>query len=131
MPADKKYRPSLTADQITHIMRLAKANANLDSINLIKTLAPFEAKIANNAINPAYKTIGKESLYDALGGESSDNLTTAISKPEYQRKCYHMYIEDPGCLNVDELNAAKEYMYVNDLMTTEQEAQWEAENGRV
>jgi hypothetical protein len=65
-----KYRPVLTAEQIQHMLYLAKTEQPISSasLSIIATLVPWEAKIANGVANAAYTTATKTSLMDQLGG---------------------------------------------------------------
>lgn len=140
-----KYRPSVTGEQITHIIRLAKLDMSTESIELIKTLAPFEAKILAGAMLPAHLSTPRQSLEDSLGMTIVDSLGKKIAIPTkgsvnlievkgdkvaYNLSCYNKYklactvdrLED---ITPDIMEAAKEHMYVNDLMTPEEEAEYE------
>jgi len=134
-----KYRPSLTASQIRHILCLAKLDMSQESISIIKTLAPFEAKIANNAIDPSFTTTPNLSVEDSLGMDSplsphtSDNPRDKVT---YNLSCYLRYkniTDTVGAtyvtMSLSEIQAAKEHMYVNDLMSETEEAEYEANTG--
>ena len=80
-----RYRPVLTAEQITHILALAKSDitkANQSrgshwqqqeqlSYSILATLSPFAAKIEVAAITPAYTPVPDK--LERLGGD--DDLT--------------------------------------------------------
>ena len=120
-----KYRPVLPAHLITHAIKLAKLEQPIstDSIELIGILAPFEAKIAAQAIFPAYTTSPKESLLDSLGGTapSAQNLP----KEAYWLVCYNKYMESRESCSLEEIQAAREHMYLHDLMSQEELAEFE------
>jgi len=146
-----KYRPVLTASQISHILHLAKSEMPISelSFEVIASLAPFEAKIKTKAIKPAYaepdpnkpKSFkGKTITLEDLGGTSS----TANQKHEenegflaqedfptkeaYWEACYNKYKKSIASCNIYEIAAATEHMYLNDLMTPEQLAKFEEQN---
>lgn len=133
--AISKYRPSLTASQIRHILALSKLNMSQESIGIIKTLAPFEAKIANNAIDPSFTTIPSLSIEDSLGMASplspqghqptTTTTTPTIDKVAYNLKCYEKSINDMTKMSLSDIACAKEHMYVNDLMTSVEEEAYE------
>ena len=134
----KKYRPVLTAVQIAHILVLAKTETPLShaSISVITTLAPFLAKIENAGIQAAYtEAPDKPSVADSLGftlpltEAELDPTANATSKEEYWEQCYIAYIKNPAYLSLDQIQAAKEHMYLNDLMTAEEAKDFESNIG--
>lgn len=136
-----KYRPVLTAAQITHILTLAKTESPMSqmSLSVIASLASFQAKIDNAAITAAYvtsPTVSKTSL-EALGGvpaTASDSLpntchgyntspnvsNTYESKESYWAACYEKYSISPASCTLQEIEAAREHKYLNGLMTEEE-----------
>lgn len=123
--AETKYRPVLTSEQILHILYLAKSelpSISTTSMSLISTLAPFQAKIENSGITAAYTTTPRTptNTLEALGAgtpESASLATSNLVKEVYWQNCYNKYTADPIACTLDELLAAKEHMYLNDLMT--------------
>lgn len=142
-----KYRPSLTASNINHILYLAKQDLknspNVDSKsnseNLIKTLIPFQAKIQNNVASPAYISNKKESMLEQLGEVDINNSKDSKSYESYKVECYNKYIkaiaDDTGSLwnelQLSEIDAAKEFMYFNDLMSKEEEKEYEIKLNKI
>ena len=140
-----KYRPVLTANQITHILNLAKLENPLSDISLsvISTLSVFQTKIDNAAVLPAYSSIqSTASASNAVTREekqlldlgeipaTSTTTDTASTKEVLWEQAYQLYIADPTACSIATLSAAQEHMYLNDLMTAEQEAAWEAKIAR-
>lgn len=133
-----KYRPVLTAAQILHIITLAKSESPIstESIGIVSCLVPFQAKIQNAAITPAYTMAPakvKAHSLESLGGMTEDigGLPTGDgSKPkeEYWEICYFMYKTSPTTCTLQEIQAAREHMYLNDLMTPEEMVEFEAVN---
>lgn len=130
-----KYRPVLTAAQIQHIILLAKTEVPISnaSISLLSTLAPFQAKIENAAITPAYTTTPRVSTtsLEALGAPatpSSNNQAACLTKEEVWELAYHKYQANPASCTVQEIRDSQEYAYLNDLMTPAQLAAFEADN---
>lgn len=159
MATNVKYRPVLTAPQISHMLTLAKndmmwkesIDADL-SISLISSLSVFQAKINNAGVQAAYTiTSAQPNLMEQLGAGDKvefvgdprqiDPSTTlaahavddeAIGVPEvklpenylfkeaYWSDCYAKYNIAPADCTLEELHAAQEHMYLNDLMTPEQ-----------
>ena len=130
MPATPKtkYRPVLTADQIEHVLTLCKNQSPLTEldISLISTLAPFQAKIQNAGIAAAYTTTPKPNLLESLGATPTSS-TPDISKEHYWENCY-LKLEQYGSdnLTIAEIKAAHEWRYLNDMMTPEEELEFES-----
>jgi len=133
----KKYRPVLTAGLVDHIMFLAKSESPIsqESIELISILAPFQAKIKNAGVAEAYSTTAKPSLEEQLGMPSATvptvfqlGATTYLSKEEYWAACYHIYLRSPSLLSLEEIQAAREHMYLHDLMSDDEMRLFESHN---
>ena len=137
-----KYRPVLTATQIEFILTMAKLEQPISelSFSIIRTLAPFQAKIQNNSITPAYSTaVGttKGNLMDSLGGtdslESLESLDSSspyspsspYNKQAYWEACYKKFTSDPIHCSLAEIEAAQEHAYINDLMSAAEIADFE------
>lgn len=138
-----KYRPQLTASQITHAVQLAKldlgcitSTTHEASLDLLATLSPFKAKIDNLAITPSYTPAPpKPSVTDSLGmdsGHQSPVTTPAdalslvgLTKEQLWEQCYQAYLTNPANCTAEQIIMAKEHMYLNDLMTPEEEEAYE------
>ncbi len=150
--AATKYRPVLTSEQILHILNLAKLeqpSISSASISLISVLAPFQAKIENAGIQAAYTTslkapsttsleaLGGTGVAEALGSELPSCITSSaivsteamIGKEAYWEQCFHKYSANPTLCSLQEIEAANEYRYINDMMSTEEQEEFENEGG--
>lgn len=138
-PAVTKYRPVLTSAHILHILALAKReypHMSSASMNLIGVLAPFQAKIENAGIAAAYTTTPRVAInsLESLGVTPAITHTwatsTAIdscgSKEQYWLHCYTK-VQEAGTVacTLEEIQAANEHRYLNDMMTPEEEEQYE------
>lgn len=133
-----KYRPVLTAEQITYIITLAKREVPMSdlSFSVIASLAPFAAKIEAEALSPAYITAPPPtSLLEKLGGEFCKDENVGVpelpalltkTKEERWASSYALYQIYPEKCTIEEIEDAHEHMYLNDLMTPEQVAAFEA-----
>ena len=88
-----KYRPSLTAEQITKILELAKLEApsmSATSMSLIASLAPFKAKIDNAGIIASYVPVPAKTSTTSLEvlGAASAQVEQGTDKEEYWALCY-------------------------------------------
>lgn len=96
---EPKYRPVLTSTQITTILYLAKIYGLPDlklsapSMSLISTLAPFEAKIKNAGISPAYVTSPKEPV-DTYSLESLGGMDTLSPLPEIEHVVGNIHVSE-------------------------------------
>lgn len=131
-----KYRLTLSAAQIMHMIDLARADiiapkdeaSNSNSMSIIGYLSPFKAKIDNLSISEAYTLAPpKQTLLEGLG-EIDPLSPSSASKEEYWESCYEMYIAQPDSMTISEVRGAREHMYLNDLMTPEEAAIFEDEN---
>lgn len=136
-----KYRPVLTASQILHILTLCKTESPIssESMSVIATLSSFQAKIENAGITPAYIQAApkpKANSLEALGfvGASSVETVDTTLAPTYEDKeaywshCYAKYSTNPASCTLQEIHAAKEHMYINDLMSEEEVRVFESDS---
>ena len=135
-----KYRPSFTEAQMDTIMTLCnrvlsdikqgetQKPFNLECLTIIGILTPLKAKILANVRTPDYIATPRETLAERLGFETEIPIDTSISKEAYWEQCYNKYINTPDSCNLQDIKAAKEHMYINNLMTPEQEAQFELDS---
>tara|TARA_R110000803_G_scaffold207182_1_gene274960 strand:+ start:4344 stop:4775 length:432 start_codon:yes stop_codon:yes gene_type:complete len=126
-----KYRPVLTAEQIEHILTLAKLESPMSSasISILGSLSPFFAKIQNKAVNAAYSTTEKSSKFsiESLGGSATgpDLAPNVGDKEEYWERCYNQWLIDPTSLSLNGIEAANEHRYLHGIMTPEEQASFE------
>lgn len=132
-----KYRPVLTASQIQHILALAKKENPLSdaSVSVIATLAPFQAKIENAGIKPAYiDAPPRPDLLESLGGtrtpaEKMENppklASPPVSKEERWEQAYIKWSLNPSACTLQEIKDAQEHRYLHDLMSPEEVSSFE------
>jgi hypothetical protein len=121
------------------MLALAKTETPLStsSIELIGILAPFQAKIQNAGITAAYVHTPKESIEQSLGMLNTADYTSytqqkagmsmspAMTKEEWWEACYVHYIKAPEYCTLQQIQAAREHMYLNDLMSDEEIREFE------
>ncbi len=125
-----KFRPVLSASQITHLMHLCRRDSSNESLSCISVLAAFEYKINNNAIAPAYTQSITPSLADSLGfSEPMDALSklTITDESASEENLYQLWMLEPSSLSIKQLQAVRAYRYKNNKMTVDEEAKYEAE----
>ena len=118
-----KYRPVLTAADIGHILYLAKMEAPISSasVRILGILAPFQAKIENAGIKPAYVEKpykAKVNSLESLG--FSKPAIVDMPKEVYWEASYNKYKGSHSNCSLEEIRAAQEHMYLNDLMSPEE-----------
>jgi len=129
-PSISKYRPSLSPLLIEKILELAKKELPLsaESIQLISILAPFQAKIQNDGLIPAYSSAPKLTVEESIGMVESAHSRPYQSKEEFWLSCYNLYIEHPEKCTLIEIQAAREHMYLHELMTDTEMKEFEQES---
>ena len=130
--SQNKYRPTFTAPQLARILHLAQESyinahtADICQIDrvIVQTLAPFIAKIESGVKEAAYALMPRTPIHDLLGFEinpGAKQKETVQNKVAYNAACYKIYSENPARCTVVQIEAAREHMYVNDLMSATQE----------
>ena len=119
-----KYRPSLPPILIEKVLELAKKETPLssESIQLISILAPFQAKIESNGLTPAHTSAPKLTLKQSIGLDPTPSEWVLdgreyATKEDYWLACYTIHIKDVTRLSLQEIQAAREYMYLHYLLT--------------
>lgn len=113
-----KFRPSLTLDEINTIISALQPTGNNQ---LIRKLNTFTLKAQIGITAPSHVTIPKQSLEDSLGfGYGSSN---AIHQTAEQ--LYTIWQTSPSSLSQSQLVQVSHYRYTNDLMSPEEESNYE------
>lgn len=121
-----KYRPVLSASHITHIIALCKRDMSAESLRVISILSPFQYKIENESVTPAYTEQPKLTELDKLGfAEPIETTANLRYSTENVANLYAVWKQSPGSLNLNQLKQVKEFMYENDLMTPAEESEYE------
>lgn len=117
----QKYRPVFSGAQLSHMYQIAKAdyiqNSSQESFSVLGILSPFLAKVEAGAIIPAYVSSERVSILESLGGTS---VETVMTKEQYWEACYTKYLSFPNDCSIKEIGAAKEWKYLNGLMSEEE-----------
>ncbi len=124
-----KYRPVLTQSQINHILHLCRRDSSNESLSVIGTLAQFEYKILQNAVNPAYTSTPNLTLSESLGFDAPAELSklTITDASATAENLYQLWMLEPASLTVRQLQQVREYRYTNNKMTVDEEAKYESE----
>jgi len=146
----KKYRPVFSSQEIqvlSHILKTAYIadlgkvpyhpdypndhNRGYDKITqdyliqLIAKVSTLEAKIANNALQPAYTSAPPKdaaSTLESLGAapETVAAIRGTQTKEQYWEECYLKFLDGAVSCTIPELDAAAEHRYLHDLMTPDE-----------
>jgi len=131
-PLDKTYRVSLTGLEVMYLLNITKTKLATTgeplASSLAKKLTLYKTKIdmgalAGRGIEPS------PSLLASLGGSSETPTSIELPKETIWLNAYTKYLEnskDWSTLSVSEIEAAKEHMYLNFLMTPEEVAEFES-----
>ena len=129
-----RFRPPLSDKHLEHLILLCKRDLvateeqeSFDlSAELVAKLCAFKAKIDNKGIAAAYTLApDKPTMIEELGGLKDFTSPTKVSKEEYWELCYTKFLNDSIQCSLNELQAAKEHMYLNDLMSPEEVTEYE------
>jgi hypothetical protein len=115
-----KYRPYLTLSELdTCISSLRGTGANPA---LIQYLSTFRDKISVGRIAPQVTL--KPSLQDKLGFSQKELTTNLVSQRE---QAYNKWLLSPLSCSIQELARSRMYRYENDLMSPEEESEYESQ----
>ena len=121
----KYYRPSFTSKEITSLtIYLRKHIEEREAKNLLKKLIPFQAKIDNGILSPSFESVPKESLLESIGGVNPKTLSPSLASGI---AAYNKYIQYPESCTLPEIESAREYAYMNDLMDQDEMVAYERE----
>lgn len=120
-----KYRPVLSADQIKHILILAKRDGTKASLELISSLARIEWQINQGAMSPAYVMAEKPTLVESLGFD--EKVIHHIESVVNDETLYGIWLKEPEALLVSQLERVRKYRYENNKMTMDEEKAFETE----
>jgi hypothetical protein len=120
--ATQKFRPYFTLDELTEIssaLKIASKNRNL-----IKYVDTQIVKASSGLSQPQYTTNPAPTISQKLGLEQVlDSMT------DKKLRAYQKFQVTPAICTVNELDLAKMYRYENNLMDTEEEAEYEKSMG--
>lgn len=107
-----KFRPSLSLTEIQHILHHLPPTGN-DALR--RKLEVFTIKAEHGIASPSHVAIGKQSLESSLGFSADDTMAQLLA----------LYQTTPQLLSVTQLTRVQHHRYLNDLMSPEEEAQYE------
>ena len=115
----KNYRPYFTVEELTEVTRCVSVSSS--NTKLIGYLKLFLSKIDNEQVSPQYTNA--PSIEDKL------ELTTPAFAPKdlkaQREDAYNKWLSSPASCSIQEHTRAQMYRYENDLMTSEEEKEYE------
>lgn len=114
-----KFRPSLSQAEILYLIDLChsdtrEATAKL-SVSILGKLKVLTYKISEGIARPAFSATERQSMEEKLFTSPADRRSAAHSK----------YLINPNLCTPEELEMVKLYRYENNLMTQEEETDYE------
>ena len=114
-----KFRPSLTLDEINTIIA---ALQSAGESKLVRKLHTFTLKAQIGITSPSHVTVPKQSLEDSLGFNSVSPLSNLEQTGE---QLFEIWKTSPTSLSTSQLAKVHHHRYTNDLMTPEEESNYE------
>jgi len=132
---EPRHRISLTRSDIILLIESIHESKNplaADNINMLSKLNVFLSKIDNKVIAASYMPAPPApSLLESIGVvDTSANISIKAdkkSKEQVWEDCYNKYLSNPTACNAMELECAQEHKYLNELMSQEEIATFEAD----
>lgn len=115
-----KFRPYLTVSELETIISSLRTNG--ENPGLIYYLSGFRDKITVGRMAPQLAT--KPTLTDKL--ELSSSSVSVQNLSEQRLRAYTKWITSPNLCSIQELARARMYRYENDMMTPEEESEYES-----
>ena len=112
-----KYRPSLTIGEIQFVLSSINWSDNPEHSQLLRKLEVFTLKATHGITQASHVVVGKQSIESKLGFEAD---TTA------EKLLEHWKI-NPSRLSKTQLAVVNQHRYLNDMMTPEEEANYESQ----
>lgn len=120
----KKYRPSLTIEEIQLILVMLDTMTNMDTVVKLRAkLRILLTKVDLGVANPAYTTDPKPGLLSRLGMGQEDDV--AMSPQQKREAAYIKYKGMPSSCSDYEVDLAQTYMYENNMMMPEEREAYE------
>ena len=116
-----KFRPSLTAGQIEHIIHILSTAGENSPLNqsCLKALRMFSLKAQHGIVSPSHLALGRESLESSLGFSTSHTQVTTVEL------LYQVWQSHPSTLTQHQLQQVQSYRYQNNLMSPEEEQDYD------
>lgn len=126
-----KFRPSLSAAQISHLLWCLNSVDVHTEINksCIKSLQVFKLKADHGIVTPSHVSTGRPDIMDSLGFIHKANglMSQPELPPSYKEEMlYKVWKVTPHVLSASQLERVQMYRYTNDLMSPTEESEYES-----
>lgn len=129
MSSHQKYRPYLTMQQIKYFIELAESDNRSETealkLKSLRELKLFVAKSDLGLVNSALTVVGKQSTAEKLGF-SNDGNSNELTPAEQRAKAYQLWSVNPNLCTDEQITMARLFRYENDLMSPDEEAEYES-----
>ena len=118
-----KFRPSLTAVQIEHIIHILSTAGENSPLNqsTLRALRMFSLKAQHGIVSPSHLALGRESLESSLGFST----THTPAKTTTVELLYQVWQSHPTTLTPTQLQQVQSHRYQNNLMSPEEEQEYD------
>jgi len=120
MSSEQKFRPYFTSSELLEIISALKSAPTPRRMTLVRYLESFLLKINHGIISPSHITA--PSLESRLG---MDDSPVPISPALTGEAAYQKWLSNPVKATPHEISAALEWRYLNDMMSPEEESEYE------
>lgn len=121
----QKFRPYFTSSELQEIISALKERPNPRRLTICRYLESFQIKIERGILSPAH--ILDPTQEEKLGfsdSPSSESTAQIIGEAAYQKQ-----LTQPSKCSPKEIAAAMDWRYRNNLMSAEEEKEYERANG--
>lgn len=123
--SSQKFRPYFTASELLEIITALKERPNPRRLTICRYLEAFKLKIEAGILTPAHTT--EPSITEKLGFEdpsAHQSIHELSGEAAYQKQ-----LINPSHCTPKEIAAAMDWRYRNDLMSADEEKEYERANG--
>jgi len=117
----KSYRPYFTLPELQEIITCLKSHPTPARLSLVRRLGFFISKIENEAVSQQYIYNPRPTLAQILELEESTPVNVEI----IGEAAYQKHLSSPNSCTPKEIAASMEYMYTHNLMSPQQEIEYE------
>lgn len=130
----EKFRPYFTAEELSEIILCLKTHPNPRRLTIVRYLESFLLKINHGVISSSHTLKPAETVFSKLGFDEPEipSVKPAAGAPGIPishnltgEAAYQKWLLDPGKATPKEIAEAMDWMYRNNLMSKEQEQEYE------
>jgi hypothetical protein len=122
--SEPKYRPSLAANEIHYIISLVQNDTEHPELaqSVLAKLKLFVAKMNLGIVSPAFCSTARQSIEQRLGIDVSVTVSPLLNR----ELAFNKWQKTPELCSAAEIKLAQTYRYENDLMTQDEESEYES-----